>query len=112
MKTNRLFLASVFLFVACGNCDPSPNPPIVTDQDMCPLACDKLNELGCEDGMPIDMLEQCVDGGCPAPEECIDGGCFTKCVDFCVITENQGVWLQPKCIASITECSQVELCTQ
>jgi hypothetical protein len=97
----------------------TPNPPVVTDQSDCASACDNLKFLGCKEGNPIDMGTTChVDADCKDVHGVTDttqacsalGTCMTTCVNFCTVTENQGVWLDPSCVAKVTSCDQIEQC--
>lgn len=115
MNMNRLQFIAFSLTVMSINCnpEPTPDPPVVTDQAMCGAACDRLNLLGCEEGKPIDMYVECAPtSGCGGGMECYDGGCYTTCAEFCVQTEDQGVWLQPGCVMNILSCDQLEQCAQ
>ena len=58
----------------------------------CPAACEKLRELGCPEGQPLE-----------------DG---TTCEKFCKDTQESGHALRPSCVMNITACSQVNDCTK
>lgn len=97
----------------------TPNPPVVTDQSDCAAACSTLKGLGCKEGNPIDMGTTCkFDSDCKGPDGNWDhsqacaanGACMVTCANFCTSTENQGVWLDPTCVKSITSCSQIDSC--
>lgn len=108
-----LFAAMSLVFVGCPqNPSVTPQPPVITDQDKCQAACDNLKHLGCVEGQPIDMHTPCTaDNQCGTGQACSAlGTCMTPCVTFCVDTENNGVWLDPVCVAGITKCSDIDSC--
>lgn len=97
----------------------TPNPPVVTDQDHCAAACANLQKLSCQEGDPIVTGTSCkVDQDCKDPDGNWDvyqqcstvGHCMVSCVNFCITTENSGVWLDPGCVEKITSCDQVDSC--
>ena len=108
-----LFACTALLFVGCPkNPGVTPQPPVITDQDKCQAACANLQHLGCDEGNPIDMHTKClITADCASGQTCSAlGTCMVTCVQFCIDTENQGVWLDPACVASITSCSQIDQC--
>jgi len=96
----------------------TPAPPVITDQSGCEAACANLQRLTCDEGRPINMGTKCVtQSDCKGPtgvadprQECVSGTCITSCTNFCIETENQGVWLDPHCVAQITKCDQIDSC--
>ena len=100
------------IFVGCPK-GRSPNPPVIVDQNMCAAACNNIGPKGlnCEEGKPINVKRQCASTAqCSRGETCESGWCSVSCEQFCVDTENQGVWLDPTCVAKITSCDQVDAC--
>lgn len=98
-KMLRKFLALALFFVVliaqvgCSGCSgskisPLPNPAVITDSNMCAPACAHLRELHCPQGEPLS-----------------DG---TSCETVCVETQKHGVWLNPTCVVTLQECSQLE----
>lgn len=84
-------LLTVGLILMMGaTCEPRPIPIAPTDTEMCPDACQNLRALGCEEGEPL-----------------LDG---TTCEAFCEYMQDEGHWLNPKCISSIERCSEIESC--
>ena len=81
-------LLSLLLLTACPKSGPTPHVPDDTDQ--CPAACERLRELGCEEGDPLE-----------------DG---TTCEVFCQETQDTGHALNPTCIKAIDSCGQIEAC--
>lgn len=109
-----------FVVLSCKNNGGlvTPNPPVITDQASCKDACANLQALGCQEAMPIDMGTECsaasdckdVDGNTDATQYCFSSKCMTSCTNFCIVTENMGVWLDPVCVSHITKCSDIEKC--
>lgn len=125
INLSRTLSAAFMLAVglaACSSCKNNaglvtPNPPVVTDQGDCAAACENLQRLHCSEGDPVDMgmschtAADCTKNGAPDPlQECVAGKCEVSCVNFCIDTENQGVWLDPACVKSIDSCDKVESC--
>lgn len=91
MKTVLPWLTLLLLgmiLTACPRPVPVPHPPEDTDQ--CPAACERLRELGCEEGSPLE-----------------DG---TTCEQFCIDTQESGHALNPTCVKSINSCEEIESC--
>lgn len=95
------------------------NPPVITDQSSCAAACNHMASLECEEAEPINMGTAChvdvdcknVDGMSDPSQTCSPTGtCTTSCTNFCIAIENQGVWLDPECVAKITSCNQISTC--
>lgn len=84
-----LFLASISLGATCK---PAPTPVEPKDTADCPAACEKLRELGCPEGQPLE-----------------DG---TTCEVFCKNTQESGHALRPSCVMGITSCDQVNDCSK
>ena len=88
-----------FLFVLCflGACQPPSNEfvpaptPIVKDTDYCEAAGKRLEELKCKESVPTKT-----------------GKTFAE---FCRETQNAGIYLNPVCLSKITNCNQVNCCT-
>lgn len=77
---------------------PLPQPAVITDTEHCGPACTHLMELGCPEGFPISVATG--DGGTRQ----------ASCVEYCKNTQDQGIWLNPSCVETITTCSQIEDC--
>lgn len=94
----RLFTVLVVLVtLGCGGKRiPEPRPATITDSASCDPACEHLRDLRCEEGNDIHM-----------PDD-------TKvtCAQWCKETQSNGVWLNPKCVEKITQCSQIETCAE
>jgi hypothetical protein len=78
------------ILLGCGG---SP-PPVAIEPDgteFCAEACARLNDLGCAEGQPLS-----------------DG---TSCEVFCIQTQEKGHPLNPSCVAEISSCDEISLCT-
>jgi len=110
----RLFaLALPVLLLATCRQSPeiTPQPPVITDQHMCSAACANLQTLKCEEGDPVDMKKKCAGSeDCVPGQYCLKGTCYVSCDDFCVDTQNAGVWLDPTCVSRIQSCKEIEMC--
>lgn len=86
--TGGLFLTSVH----CQTAYSPPHPtPIVNDTNFCDAAQTNLLKLNCSLGQPTAK-----------------GKSFG---DFCRETQNNGIEIDPKCLAGITDCEQIQACT-
>jgi hypothetical protein len=86
----------IFLFVGCQTKEPVPPKPtpIVTDTNLCGEAQIKLEELKCiEKDKPFTKREK------------------LSFEEFCKQTHQSGIYLNPKCLMSITTCEQIDSCT-
>lgn len=92
----RVTTSIAVLFVAAwslgATCRPAPTPVEPKDTVDCPAACERLRELACPEGQPLE-----------------DG---TTCETFCEDTQKSGHALRPSCVMGITSCSQVNDCTK
>ncbi len=68
----------VLVLAACPKPVPKPTPIQPTDTGSCAAACQKLRDLKCEEGKPLE-----------------DG---TTCEKFCVDTQKAGHALKPSCV--------------
>ena len=85
-----------FLFVPFAACqvpnDFAPIPtPEVKDTDACDAAGQRLEELHCKEASPTKQ-----------------GKSFAQ---FCKETQAAGIFLNPVCLSKITNCNQVNCCT-
>lgn len=93
---NRFILFVVLLttIVACkpAQYPPPPRPtPVVTDTQYCDAAEENLNKLGCPEGKPTKR-----------------GTRFGK---LCRELHENGIFVNPQCLATIITCSAVDVCT-
>lgn len=88
----------LLLLSSCSYAADYPIPVKPIDTDQCGRMCTNLGELGCEEGKPV------YNSDLPGP----DGVPNQSCVEFCREMQDSGVWLNPKCVATVQECSQIE----
>lgn len=99
-----IFCAVLFcLNTGCPQPPVGPHPtPVVTDTNMCVPAEEHLQELCKAD--PVKN-SYCCKVAAPTKK----GKTFTQ---FCIEKQNQGVFLNPRCLASVTSCDKINACTQ
>lgn len=87
----------IFLFISgCNTPEPiSPKPtPIVTDTNLCGDAQVHLEELSCiKKDEPFTKRDK------------------LSFKQFCEQTHHSGIFLNPKCLISITSCEEIDTCT-
>lgn len=83
----KVLLTTTLFAIGCG---PAYVVQEVGGAEDCPLACQNLIKLGCEEGKPLE-----------------DG---TTCEVFCQQSLASGHNLKPKCISSILSCGDIENC--
>ena len=108
-----LVVLSIVLSVsACQKVQPvSPTPPIIEDTDQCAQACQRLSQLGCDEGRPVPAGVECVsDSDCRVGDQCMDRVCHASCETFCRETQAWGAWLQPRCVSQINFCGELNNC--
>lgn len=99
--------------VSCPHQMVTPMPPDIKDQSFCKAACDHIGptDLRCDEGMPIVMKGICnVNVDCDQNQTCQSGRCQVTCEQFCIDTENAGIFLSPSCVVGVTSCSQINDC--
>lgn len=75
---------------------PPPNPPV--DTDKCGEMCDHLKKLGCEEGGDL------YNNDLPGP----DGEPNQSCADNCKELQDKGFFVNPRCVAQVTTCEEIE----
>jgi hypothetical protein len=105
-------LATVLLALTLTACPPpreapSPHPLPVPDTELIPGMCKHLGPkdqggLGCDDGNPVYNSD--LPGPAGVPNQ--------SCVDFYTGLQNNGYFVNPKCVLSVTACDQVEAARQ
>jgi hypothetical protein len=103
------FVAILLYTNGCGNSSLNWSPASVPDTEYCAAACEHIGSddagLSCEEGKPIEMQQ----GGCDAG---VNDTTCVSCVKFCYDTQQQGVWLNPKCVVNIKSCDQIDNCQE
>jgi hypothetical protein len=79
--------------------NPNPQP----DSEICAQMCDHIGPkdnggLGCEEGNPV------YDSDKPGPKDVPN----ETCEEFCKITQNNGISMNPRCVALVDSCDQIE----
>lgn len=77
---------------------PSPNPPVPPDTNLCGPMCVHLREIHCEEGQPF------YDSDKPGPLDVPN----TSCEEFCTSQQMAGVYVNPKCVAKVPACPDIE----
>lgn len=96
----KLALSSVILATFLLACPPSspPHPPdptptpVVTDTEFCDAAEANLIKLACPEGKPTKRGE--------------------RFGDVCRELHSEGIFVNPRCLATIVACTSVDVCTR
>lgn len=95
----KLALSLVILVALVGACGPAKSPPptpaptpVVTDTQFCDAAEANLIKLGCPEGKPTKR--------------------GTRFGDVCRDLHENGIFVNPRCLATISTCSAVDVCTK
>lgn len=92
-----------FVLIACAGVPIAPHPtPVVTDTAMCVDAQTHLEQLCQADSSKNAYCCKVV-----APTK--KGKSFTQ---FCIEKQNQGVFLNPRCVSKVNSCGEIDRCTQ
>lgn len=98
MKQHVAQLALLSLLLLGFDCNPAPPTPVrpqptpvVTDSDWCEKAQENLLRLQCAEGEPTKK-----------------GKSFAE---FCRETQENGIFLNPRCLAGIDRCQMIASCT-
>lgn len=79
---------AVLLLASCCSTTPAPVAPArLNDTPNCAAACSHLEQLGCEEGKPLE-----------------DG---TTCTKFCEDTQTSGHALNATCVMLISACAEL-----
>jgi hypothetical protein len=97
MKNLALFL---LLLAGCQQPGSSPNPLPVPDTDACDAMCQHLGPSGlnCPEGQPF------YDSAKPGPK----GVPNSTCLEFCRYEQDNGIFVNPKCVARAPTCKDIE----
>lgn len=88
----------VLLTVSCPSVPPVPPPNPPTDTEYCEVMCEHLHQLGCEEGEPVYNSD--IEGPVDIPNQ--------NCTDFCADLQGSGYFVNPKCVALVENCEQIE----
>lgn len=99
-------LFAITLLTVIVGCPPAPVPPhptpVVTDTFLCPDADTHMAALCQAD--PVKNA-YC----CQVDALTKKGKNYTQ---FCIEKQNQGIFLNPRCVSQVTSCEQIDVCTQ
>jgi len=97
------FAAALLSLTGCPptedtNYPPPPIPP--PDTDLCDAMCDHIGPdgLGCEEGE--DVYNSDIEGPKDVPNQ--------SCGDFCRELQDKGVFVNPRCVATVPSCDVIE----
>lgn len=105
MKLSLLLLSLALFVLACpGPQAPGPTPVNPPDTDLCGAMCLHIGPkdkggLGCEEG------EAVYDSDVAGPPDVPN----VSCEEFCKTTQNVGAFLNPRCVAKVKTCEEIEL---
>ena len=104
----RFMLPFLLILTACSNCSPAQerpidyrDTPVVKDSDSCGTAQKHLNDLCNADPSKNSYC-------CAVVEDTKKGKNFET---FCHETQDNGIFIDPTCLSSIVDCSQIDMCT-
>lgn len=98
MKTKILVALAAFLLTACPTPAPTPRVVPAPDSDSLGAMCQHLKKLGCEEGE--DVYDSDVPGDAGVPNVTCEAA-YRK-------MQENGVFLNPKCVLKVTSCSEIE----
>lgn len=102
----KIIFSAIFMGALLEGCPPSPvpahNTPVPTDTALCPTADQHLTQLCKAD--PVKN-KYCCDVVAPTKK----GKNFTQ---VCIEKQNEGLFLNPRCLAQVTSCDQIDVCTK
>lgn len=95
------FVFAALVLTSCPG--PAPVPPLPgpqPDSSYCAQMCDHIgpNGLKCQEGNPI--YDSDLPGPAGVPNE--------SCTDFCTKQQGNGVFINPKCVAQVAACADIE----
>ena len=96
-------LLPLMLVLGCPPRDavvPPPNPP--PDTNLCGNMCAHLKQLGCEEA------ESVYNNDLPGPPDVPN----QSCEDFCTEMQDKGVFVNPRCVALVESCENIETARQ
>lgn len=97
---------ALLLLLGCPAATPQPVTPPgpAPDTDACALMCAHIGPSGlkCPEGMDV------YDSSTPPLSGKKPGDPNMTCTEFCQQEQTNGVFLNPKCVALVPSCSQIE----
>lgn len=100
MRKVLVTLAFFLVFTSCNPTQEKPNPPPnpPPDTDLCDRMCLHLVDLRCEEGQAVYNSDK------PGPVDVPN----QTCRDWCVEMQDKGIFINPRCIALVKTCDEVE----
>jgi hypothetical protein len=103
MHRHLLLLALLTGCPTSGTISPFISPAPVPDSSLCASMCQHIGPvdaggLGCEEGEPL--YDSTKPGPLGVPNE--------TCTEFCQHQQANGVFINPRCVMTVTSCSQIE----
>jgi len=98
------FLFAVVLLGCPSGPPPVPAPQPAPDSAYCGAMCAHIGPSGlnCPEGQPV--YDSSLPGPANVPNE--------SCTDFCARQEENGVFINPKCVAQVSSCADIEASRQ
>lgn len=100
----RPLLLLALVLIGCPSPAVSPTPAPAPDSDACVTMCARIGPSGlnCPEGADVyDSSQPPLPGHKP-------GDPNITCLEFCNQEQANGVWLNPKCVAKVAKCSDIE----
>ena len=91
MLSKTLFVVTLVACGASNQVEPVRPTPVDTDVSMCDAAEAHLIALGCPDGQPTKRGE--------------------RFGDVCRELQRAGIFINPRCLANVKSCAEVDACT-
>jgi len=113
----RLIIMGLSVLLMAPMCNSAESPSIVEKDDAGDRsnACTNLDELGCQEGKPLEYMDECkYDNDSPDETICIKeegltiGNCGETCEMVCEAFVAQGIHQGLLCQAGISSCEQIE----
>lgn len=94
------FVFAVLVLTSCPGPVPPPTPTPAPDTSFCGAMCDHIGPKGlnCPEGKPV------YDSDLPGPP----GVPNESCTDFCSKQQQNGVYLNAKCVSQVASCAEIE----
>ena len=98
MKLRTATLAMLLLAAHCGNSGSKINPADVPDSSYCDEMCEQLRSLNCAEGE--DYYDSDLPGEVGVPN--------ATCEHFCTTQQDNGVFVNPRCVMTVPSCDVIE----
>lgn len=97
----RRIAITIFLSLcSCPQQAVSPNPLPAPDTDACGLMCTHIGPTGlnCQEGQDVYDSDKAGPKGVPN----------TSCTAFCQYEQDNGIFVNPRCVAQVSSCKDIE----